>query len=163
MARVSEEWATSGAPKEPQKGNPNNTGIPVKNNTNPYGFVVVSAADDGQAPRASDGDNAKASIPPCPHQQIIDLYHELLPANPRIRNWTPARAAHLRARWNEDRKRQNLDWWRRFFERINTACPFLVGRKTGRNGRPFLPGLEWIVKAENFAKILEGRYVEEAE
>lgn len=161
-ARVSEEWATSGTPKEPQRGNPKNTGIPVKKNTNPDGFVVASAADDARTPRTSDGDNAKASNPPCPHQQIIDLYHELLPANPRIRDWTPARAAHLRARWSEDRKRQSLDWWRRFFERINTACPFLVGRKTGSNGRPFLPGLEWIVKAENFTKILEGRYVEEA-
>lgn len=137
-----------------QRGLPRNPEL--RKNSNPIGLLVRSAAaDDSEQPR-------KSSVPPCPHQQIIDLYHAILPANPRIRTWTAGRQAPLRARWNEDPKRQNLDWWRRFFERIHTACPFLVGQKTGSNGRPFLPGLEWIVKAENFAKILEGRYTEEA-
>src|SRR5690606_22277686 len=127
-ALFSEEWATSGTPKEPQRGNPKNTGIPVKKNTNPDGFVVASAADDAHTTCSGDGDEAAKpkprAVPNCPHSDIIDLYHELLPANPRIRDWTPARAAHLRARWNEDPRRQNLDWWRKFFTRIAEACPF---------------------------------------
>lgn len=133
---------------------------------NPDGLFVASEADDAHTTCSGDGGEAAKpkprAVPNCPHSDIIDLYHELLPANPRIRDWTPARAAHLRARWNEDPRRQNLDWWRKFFTRIAEACPFLTGQKTGSNGRPFTPGLEWLVKAENFTKILEGRYVEEA-
>ncbi|MDE3023857.1 MAG: hypothetical protein KGI54_18730, partial [Pseudomonadota bacterium] len=45
--------------------------------TNPNGLVVASPADDRH---------------PCPHQEIIALYHEVLPMCPRVRDWTPARA-----------------------------------------------------------------------
>lgn len=90
----------------------------------------------------------------CPHQEIISIYHEVLPACPQIRDWTPARAQQLRARWNEDSKRQNLDWWRGLFEHIS-GCDFLVGKSSGK---PFFATLSWITKAENFAKIREGNY-----
>ncbi|EED98611.1 conserved hypothetical protein [Burkholderia multivorans CGD1] len=124
---------------------------------------VASAADD-PIPAAIEADlshrRQKPSHPPCPHQQIIAAYHELLPASPRIRDWTPARADHLRCRWNEDPKRQNLDWWRRFFGYIAESA-FLTGRATSGDRRPFTPGLDWICKAENFAKIREGRFHDE--
>ncbi|HXI14747.1 MAG TPA: hypothetical protein VNM48_00150 [Chloroflexota bacterium] len=95
--------------------------------------------------------------PPCPHDQIVALYHELLPANPRLKVWTGARKASLQARWREDAKRQSLDYWRRFLTHA-AASPFLTGRVEGKAGRPFLPGLDWMVKADNFAKIIEGRF-----
>ncbi len=97
----------------------------------------------------------------CPHQEIIGLYHSILPANPRIRDWTAARAEMLRARWNEDGDRQNLEYWKSLFEYI-AKSPFLTGRKTGKDGRVFFAGLDWIVKAENFAKVREGRYEDTA-
>jgi hypothetical protein len=90
----------------------------------------------------------------CPHQKIIDLYHEVLPMCPRVRDWTPARATQLRARWNEDQKRQNLDYWRTFFEYV-AGCDFLVG-KSGKE--PFFADLEWCIKSKNFTKIREGKY-----
>ncbi|KAF1692677.1 YdaU family protein [Pseudoxanthomonas koreensis] len=96
-------------------------------------------------------------IPPCPHGEILALYHELMPANPRMKVWDGARAAALRTRWREDRKRQSLDYWRRFFAHC-AASPFLTGKREGQNGRPFLPGLDWLVTAGNFAKVIEGRY-----
>ena len=95
----------------------------------------------------------------CPHADIIALYHETLPANPRIKSWTGKRQNHLRARWREDDKRQNLDYWRRLFSHV-AASPFLTGQRTGRDGRAFLPGLDWLVQPENFAKVIEGRYHE---
>jgi len=95
--------------------------------------------------------------PNCPHQEVINLYHEILPNNPMIRDWTPARQALLKARWNEDSERQNLDYWRSFFEYVAKSS-FLTGKTTGQNGRGFNPGLDWILKAENFAKVREGRY-----
>jgi hypothetical protein len=100
---------------------------------------------------------ATAGVPSCPHDAIVALYHELLPANPRIKVWDGARADSLRARWREDAKRQSLDYWRRFFVHV-AASPFLTGKADSRDGRPFLPGLDWLVKAANFAKVIEGRY-----
>jgi hypothetical protein len=130
----------------------NRTEADTEEPTNPIGLVVASDAADQSSPPAK---------PACQHEAILALYHELLPASPPIRDWTPARAAVLRTRWNEDPKRQSLDYWRRFFAYI-AESPFLTGRKTGKDGRAFTPGLEWILKAENFAKIREGRYHQEA-
>ena len=123
-----------------------------KKHSDPAGSLV--GKDDADAPPAppSPDDN-----PNCPHQEIIALYHEILPMCPRIREWTPARAGHLRARWNENKKRQSLDYWRQFFEYVKT-CPFLVGQRPGTGGRPFFADLEWIVKSSNFTKIREQRY-----
>lgn len=100
-----------------------------------------------------------ASPPTCPHQQIVALYHEHLPANPRIKIWDGARAATLQARWREDPKRQSAEYWGRFFRHC-AGSKFLTGQVEDRGGRPFLPGLDWLVKASNFAKIIEGRYHE---
>lgn len=132
-----------------------------KKNTNPYGFVVASAADDGQAPCAGDGVNQKKSNPPpaCPHQDIIDLYHEILPELPRVKVWDKQRQGFLRARWREDAKRQNLDWWRRFFTAVRTS-PWLMGQVPGREGRVFVCTLEWLIRPTNFRKVIEGYYAD---
>jgi hypothetical protein len=110
--------------------------------------VPGAAGDDSTEPPK------RPTKPDCPHQAIVDLYHELLPQCPQVRDWTPARQQHLRARWNEDPKRQNLDYWKRFFEYVE-SCDFLVGR-SGKT--PFFADLEWIVTSKNFTKIREERY-----
>ena len=71
-----------------------------------------------------------------------------------MRSWTPARSTQLRARWNEDSRRQNLEYWRRFFEYVG-KCDFLVGR-SGKT--PFFADLEWMTKEANFTKIREEKY-----
>ena len=93
--------------------------------------------------------------PDCPHQEIIAIYHQVLPQCPQIRDWTPARATQLRARWNEDGKRQNLEYWKKFFEYV-ASCDFLVGKSDSK--KPFFADLEWITKSTNFVKIREGKY-----
>ena len=123
---------------------------------NPNGLIVTSAtADDQQVSVSNENHHVKpVNKACCPHQEIINLYHEMLPMCPQVRDWTSARATLLRARWNEDKKRQNLDYWKRFFEYVST-CYFLVGKS---GNRPFMADLPWILKAENFAKIRERRY-----
>lgn len=123
----------------------------------------VTVGDALEENREEENREEKASLsadapPPCPHKQIIDLYHEHLPANPRIKVWGKDRAASLQARWREDPKRQTTEYWDRFLRHC-AASRFLTGRVEA-NGRPFLPGLEWLVKSSNFAKIIEGRYHE---
>lgn len=98
-----------------------------------------------------------SSADDCPHAEILRLYHEILPANPRMKVWNGQRAKHLRARWREEPKRQSLDYWRRFFEKC-AASRFLTGQTVGKDGRAFLPGLDWLILPTNFAKVIEGRY-----
>ena len=116
-----------------------------------------------EAEAEADGRNSfavepSASADSCPHQQIIDLFHEMLPAARRVREWTPARQQALRARWREKPERQNLNWWRKFFGYVS-ASDFLCGRTKPAPGRkPFDLSLDWLCKSENLVKIVEGAY-----
>lgn len=94
----------------------------------------------------------------CPHSAIVDLFHERLPTARQVRAWTPARQQALRARWREDKARQNLEWWGEFFDYI-ARSDFLCGRSVARQGgKPFEVSMDWICKQENFVKVLEGAY-----
>lgn len=129
--------------------------------------VHTSPQESTQSTNGLNGHNAtadavkdnklSAEADECPHEQIIAAYHSALPDNPAIRVWTGKRAKMLRARWKEDPKRQNLDYWKRFFGYV-AQSPFLTGGVSGQNGKPFRPGLDWMVNPENFAKIIEKRY-----
>lgn len=96
----------------------------------------------------------------CPHQEIINIYHELIPAGTQVRIWNETRRKHLQARWREDAKRQSLEWWRKLFAYC-AKSQFLTGQVSPSNGRvQFVIGLDWIVNPTNFAKIIEGKYHE---
>lgn len=112
-------------------------------------FVRSSSADD--APEAS-------GVPPCPHQDIIAAYHEILPMLPGVREWTPARRTALAARWREKPERQTIAWWRKLFSYV-AESDFLTGRASrGRGHDAWQCSLPWLLKPENFAKLLEGHY-----
>lgn len=96
----------------------------------------------------------------CPHTAIIDLYHSICPFGSQIREWTPSRQQVLRARWREKSQRQNLEWWQRFFEYV-AASDFLSGKTTTPGRKPFQLGLDWLLKSENFVKVIEGKYENE--
>ncbi|MFT3789628.1 MAG: hypothetical protein QM741_00830 [Rudaea sp.] len=109
-----------------------------------------------------DGDSSTSSGKPspaddCPHQAIIDLYHEALPALRRVRDWTAARQKLLRARWREKAEHRSLDWWRNFFGYV-AASDFLTGRTQNRGGRSWECDLEWLLRPANFVKVIEGKY-----
>lgn len=108
---------------------------------------------DAHAPAPTNPEPAD-SIPPCPHKAIIDLYHEFLPMCPRVRTWTDARAALLRQRWREH---PDLDWWRGYFSYVAESS-FLTGRTHGKDRRPFLADLEWLIRPAQYARVHEGKY-----
>jgi hypothetical protein len=111
----------------------------------------------GREGKGEEGRGDEPQPPNCPHQAIVDLYHEVLPELRSVREWNDERQGFLRERWRDDPKRQNLDWWRGFFEYVSKS-DWLMGRKNGSNGRPFDCDLEWLVRPTNFAKVLEGKY-----
>lgn len=88
----------------------------------------------------------------CPHKEIIDLYHSILPALTPIKEWTEERQKLLRTRWKEKTERQSLDWWKNFFEDVRRS-DFLTGKVNG-----FKADLEWLIRPKNFIKVLEGKY-----
>ncbi len=101
----------------------------------------------------------------CPQQKIIDLYHEVLPALPRVRIWNTAkRKQMMAARWREmasdqefQSEAEGLDFFRRFFEFVSHS-PFLMGQSKNADGRSWCADLEWLLKAENFTKVCERKY-----
>ena len=95
----------------------------------------------------------EGAVDPTPHDEIISAYHEILPELPKVRVWSDKKRKELRARWREDKRRQSVDWWRRFFTRIRD-CEFLMGAKT-----EWQANLGWIVQAGNFEKIMNGQYI----
>ncbi len=98
-------------------------------------------------------DNKDSDISPiCPHQKIVNAYHEILPELTRIKEWNETRRKLLKKRWSDDIKRQNLKWWEGYFEYVRKS-PFLMGDKTD-----FHADLEWLIKPSNFTKVIEGRY-----
>lgn len=98
------------------------------------------------------------NITQCPHEKIIHLYHETLPMCPPVRVWNKTRRGYLKQRWKENQKHQTLDWWKQYFEHIKQS-DFLIGKSAGREDKPpFLADLEWLVRPNNFAKVIEGKY-----
>lgn len=94
----------------------------------------------------------------CPHDAIIALYHEILPMCPRVQVWHTARRSMLKSRWREDKARQNIEWWRGYFEHIRQS-QFLIGNVTNQEGKsPFIADLEWLIRPNNLAKVIEGKY-----
>jgi hypothetical protein len=87
-----------------------------------------------------------------PHEEILDLYHAILPELPRVRVFTKKRKSMLGARWQESKKRQKLDWWSGYFEHVRKS-KFLMGEIDNFQGN-----FEWLINASNLVKVLEGNY-----
>ena len=93
-----------------------------------------------------------------PKDSVIALYHQHLPNNPKVREFSPAALRNLRARCDGDPKRTDPHWWGRLFTYIAEYCPFLTGQEFDPSRGPFRPTLAWMLQPENFAKILNGEY-----
>lgn len=106
-------------------------------------------------------------LPICRHEEVIDLYHQILPTLRRIEVWNETRKSYLRQRWREvaidlgktqvPTVENILAWFAEFFEHIGKS-KFLMGKVNSKDGRAFVADLEWILKPSNFAKIIEGKY-----
>jgi len=99
----------------------------------------------------------------CPQQDILNLYHTVLPEAIIHKQWNGNRAAALQARWNEKIKGKNTNsddvaYWEGLFNYIRESN-FLMGKVDPAPGhKRFRISLEWITKKTNFLKIIEGTY-----
>lgn len=109
----------------------------------------------------------------CPVGTLIDLYHELLPMNPRVKIVSEARKKAIRSRWKEAAHLQakpfgyttradGLAAWRRFFE-VCAQSAFLTGQAPAVPGKPpFIADIDFIFSPAGFVKTLENKYHREA-
>ena len=91
----------------------------------------------------------------CPHMRIIDIYHQKLPELGRIAidRWKGSKRENwLQARWRESEKHQDLEFWEWYFSEIKSLSG---GFYVGNNDRTWKPNLEWLVKRENFDKMID--------
>ena len=132
------------------------------------GMVSIPSGELGSWKGKEEREDEEAGEPAvrCPHQEIIKIYHETLPELPQIKVWKDSeRAEMLKTRWRERMKagkyttvEEGLVYWRRLFQHIHETCDWLMGRISGHDGRAFKADLAWMVRPENFAKIIEGKY-----
>lgn len=92
-------------------------------------------------------------VPPCPHKEIINIYHEKLPTLSQVRVWGDDNKKQLRGRWRENKECREEGYWAQLFEYISKS-PFLMGDSAG----DWQCNLSWIVTKKNFNKILNGNY-----
>ena len=112
------------------------------------------------------------SPPDCPHQVLLALWAEVLPAMPQHEpdQWRGARSDHLRTRWREtavakrwQSQAEGVTYFRRLFAYV-AQSRFLTGRVNPRDKDrpPFNVTLAWLVRPTNWAEVIEGKYHQEA-
>ena len=113
--------------------------------------------------------NAK-SIPACPVQQIVDLYHGEMPLNPKVRVLDDARKKAIRARWKQAAMLEGVGpfgyssgpdgiaAWKAFFG-VCAESDFLTGKCKPRPGQPpFVADIDFLMSPSGFKKALENKY-----
>lgn len=115
--------------------------------------------------------DGKPSLPNCPHVTLIDLFGKNCPElpQPKPELWDGKNAENMRGRWRwvltakrrsgqryATNAEEALDWFGRFFAYVATS-DFLMGRRGD-----FTCSLQWLMKAENFGKVVQGNYENKA-
>lgn len=114
------------------------------------------------------GTLSPAKLPPCPHDTLIDLFAEHLPTLPQPKKelWEGKNAEAMRTRWKwvmtakkkngaryATTKDEAIAWFSRFFGYV-AGSDFL----SGRSGKWTACDLGWLMKADNFTKVVQGNY-----
>jgi hypothetical protein len=86
-----------------------------------------------------------------PRKKIVNLYHGILPELPTVKAWTDRRQKTLKARWNEDKKRQDLEWWKKYFKYVKESL-FLMGQK-----EDFRADIDFLISPK-LLNVIEGKY-----
>ena len=133
------------------EGNANHK--PITNNQEPITNINTSMSE--------------SKIPTCPQEKVLILWKKHLPHLTQPRSWEGTRQQTLKQRWIQASKKSSysdgystlddgIGWWNDFFEYISKGTKLANGFES--DGRVWKPTLEWILKLENFQKIIDGKY-----
>jgi uncharacterized protein YdaU (DUF1376 family) len=121
----------------------------------PLGDCEIQKKNEIPEPEIQAADLTRPEVkkPVVPVEEIVALYREILPELPRANKIKPERRKTIMARWNEDKGRQDLDWWREYFESVRDQ-DFLMGE----NDRGFRANIDFLVTKSKMTKVEEGQY-----
>lgn len=103
------------------------------------------------------------SVPRCPVDKIVDLYHQVLPELPKVMALTVKRKSSIKQRWDQLKPESTEDGVESFTDyfKLVRGSDFLMGKKPASNGhKVFVANLEWLVNESNFIKVCERNYHE---
>jgi hypothetical protein len=108
-----------------------------------------------------NGRRSEIVIPPDFHKEVTKLFREYCPGLRLPKGWTPARIEQFNAlvseRCEDGKQANTVEYWRSFCQEVSQS-DFLSGRTNGSKG-PFRKCiLTWILKGDNFLKVIEGEY-----
>lgn len=89
----------------------------------------------------------------CPHEKIIEIYHECFPAGQKVllaRYRGSKREKQLTSRWREDQRHRATSFWIDYFSAA-AAIPWL----TGTNERGWIADFEYLTSRRGFDRVLE--------
>lgn len=86
-----------------------------------------------------------------PYQGIMEIYNSMCLSLPKIKEITPPRKSAINARWKQLNK--SMEQCKDFFEKVERSDWL-----SGRNKEGWKASFDWIFKAANFVKIIEGNY-----
>lgn len=121
--------------------------------------------------RGDKSNNAsRVTTPPCPVQEIVELYHQKMPENPKVKildnkrikaiteKWNEAAASHLQP-FGYQTVEDGLKAWETFFDICNDS-DFLTGKVAPGPNRtiPFIAELDFLMSDKGFKGCLENKY-----
>jgi len=117
-----------------------------------------------------DEDHSFAKAIPCPRKKIYSEYRKILPELTDHRD-SGIYEQGLTARWKWVMNRlketgrpqteaEGISYFTDFFLLVK-QCPFLMGQVPATAGRlnPFVVDLKWLVGRDNFAKVIDGKFL----
>lgn len=135
-----------------------------KQNPTPSSSSSPSSSIEDQLPMSS-GDDVRQ----CPTGTLVNLYHDLMPLNPRVKTLNAARKSAIKARWIEASKLDcepfgyqttaaGVEAWRQFFA-VCAESKFLTGLAPPGPGKPaFIADIDFLFSPSGFTKTLENKY-----
>jgi len=103
-----------------------------------------------EAETTSAGKKKESFVSP---QTIADLYHSCLPELESVRILSDEICRNAISRQKESKERRTLAFWEEFFASVKNSA-FL----TGQNNRGWRANLRWLLKKQNFEKVLNNEY-----
>lgn len=151
------------------KADKDNGKVNLEDKQKPTPSSSSSSSSSNTSNKGANAPMAATALPPCPQQDLLNLYRKHLPNLTQPRIWDGSRAASLRQRWQQcarpsagafgggyETTEKGIEFWDSFFGYIANDTTLAKGFES--QGRVWRPDLEWICKPANFAKIVDGKY-----
>lgn len=133
--------------------------------------VKASPSPNGEGVSSASPTTTGAAKVDCPHAELIGIWHKVMPelATVQLARWPGSKSeTNLRNRWREGLAART-GWWRfetheqglaKFTELLETCrdSEFLMGKTSQAGRQPFRLDLHWLLKRDNFDKVLNNRY-----